>query len=377
MATATNAMSDIWSEPSKPIGARQNITMLATIIAKTHAVLSAELLRKKIRTRAANALAPVTAGTKNGCEMNCVGLPVPTLSVALANGSKHVPAEVALAHPRTPLSARISTEAMNTPIEAKITIHVYVVSGSIAINEAMNPGHHDPKGEDRKRHRRATIGRCASSTNEVKECRHVDLNHGPTAYEAAALTAELCRHGSVGARRRVTAVGGPRQERGGGPGRPGARHASGLRAVYTLPDSGGVHGQEAQEDDPGRLGSRQVQEGQDEDRVRPTPARAGARAFARTRRPAPPAYARRGTRRPRTVASPGPGSAPAPHDVPGGGPSRGARPRPMLSFGKRPRELAWYHAGPMLFGDWGTSRLYVLGIAFAASGSGSLLLRRP
>ncbi len=43
----------------------------------------------------------------------------------------------------------------------------------------------------------------------------------------------------------------------------------------------------------------------------------------------------------------------------------------MLSIGKRPRELAWYHAGPMLFGDWGTSRLYVLGIAFAASGSGS------
>lgn len=44
----------------------------------------------------------------------------------------------------------------------------------------------------------------------------------------------------------------------------------------------------------------------------------------------------------------------------------------MLSFGKRPRELSWYHAGPMLFGDWGTSRLYVLGIAFAASGHGSL-----
>jgi nucleotide-binding universal stress UspA family protein len=31
---------------------------------------------------------------------------------------------------------------------------------------------------------------------------------------------------------------------------------------------------------------------------------------------------------------------------------------------KRPRELHWYHAGPMLFGDWGTSRLYVLGLAF-------------
>lgn len=45
----------------------------------------------------------------------------------------------------------------------------------------------------------------------------------------------------------------------------------------------------------------------------------------------------------------------------------------MLSFGKRPRELAWYHAGPMLFGDWGTSRLYVLGIAFAATGHASLV----
>ena len=36
----------------------------------------------------------------------------------------------------------------------------------------------------------------------------------------------------------------------------------------------------------------------------------------------------------------------------------------MLVKGKRPRELHWYHAGPMLFGDWGTSRLYVLGLAF-------------
>ncbi len=45
----------------------------------------------------------------------------------------------------------------------------------------------------------------------------------------------------------------------------------------------------------------------------------------------------------------------------------------MLSFGKRPRELSWFHAGPMLFGDWGTSRLYVLGLAFAASGYGSFV----
>jgi amino acid transporter len=36
----------------------------------------------------------------------------------------------------------------------------------------------------------------------------------------------------------------------------------------------------------------------------------------------------------------------------------------MLIEGKRPRELHWYHAGPMLFGDWGTSRLYVLSLAF-------------
>ncbi|MBX6315261.1 MAG: amino acid permease [Isosphaeraceae bacterium] len=37
----------------------------------------------------------------------------------------------------------------------------------------------------------------------------------------------------------------------------------------------------------------------------------------------------------------------------------------MLTTGERPRELKWYHAGPMLFGDWGTSRLYVLGLAYA------------
>ncbi len=36
----------------------------------------------------------------------------------------------------------------------------------------------------------------------------------------------------------------------------------------------------------------------------------------------------------------------------------------MLVHGQRPRELRWYHAGPMLFGDWGTSRLYVLGLCF-------------
>lgn len=36
----------------------------------------------------------------------------------------------------------------------------------------------------------------------------------------------------------------------------------------------------------------------------------------------------------------------------------------MLVAENRPRNLSWYHAGPLLFGDWGTSRLYVLGLAF-------------
>jgi amino acid transporter/nucleotide-binding universal stress UspA family protein len=43
----------------------------------------------------------------------------------------------------------------------------------------------------------------------------------------------------------------------------------------------------------------------------------------------------------------------------------------MLTTGQRPRELHWYHAGPMLFGDWGTSRLYVLGLAYAFTGRAS------
>lgn len=36
----------------------------------------------------------------------------------------------------------------------------------------------------------------------------------------------------------------------------------------------------------------------------------------------------------------------------------------LVSHAERPRELKWYHAGPMLYGDWGTSRFYVLGLAF-------------
>ena len=39
----------------------------------------------------------------------------------------------------------------------------------------------------------------------------------------------------------------------------------------------------------------------------------------------------------------------------------------------RPRELKWYQAGAMLYGDWGTSKAYVLGIAFALTGHASWL----
>ncbi len=38
---------------------------------------------------------------------------------------------------------------------------------------------------------------------------------------------------------------------------------------------------------------------------------------------------------------------------------------------ERPRELKWYQAGAMLYGDWGTSKAYVLGIAFAYCGHAS------
>lgn len=45
----------------------------------------------------------------------------------------------------------------------------------------------------------------------------------------------------------------------------------------------------------------------------------------------------------------------------------------MLVTQERPRDLHWYHAGPLLFGDWGTSRLYVLGLAFFYSAHASVL----
>jgi amino acid transporter len=43
----------------------------------------------------------------------------------------------------------------------------------------------------------------------------------------------------------------------------------------------------------------------------------------------------------------------------------------MLKKVDRPRELKWFQAGAMLYGDWGTSKAYVIGIAFALAGHAS------
>ena len=45
----------------------------------------------------------------------------------------------------------------------------------------------------------------------------------------------------------------------------------------------------------------------------------------------------------------------------------------MLSS-RRPREVGWFGAAGLLFGDWGTSRLYVLGLAFLVAGRSSFWL---
>lgn len=45
----------------------------------------------------------------------------------------------------------------------------------------------------------------------------------------------------------------------------------------------------------------------------------------------------------------------------------------MLTTDSRPRDLRWIHAGPLLYGDWGTSRLYVLGLAFLYTAHASII----
>ena len=41
---------------------------------------------------------------------------------------------------------------------------------------------------------------------------------------------------------------------------------------------------------------------------------------------------------------------------------------------ERPRNVNWFQAGALLFGDWGTSRLYVLGLAFLVAGRSAFWL---
>jgi amino acid transporter/nucleotide-binding universal stress UspA family protein len=45
-----------------------------------------------------------------------------------------------------------------------------------------------------------------------------------------------------------------------------------------------------------------------------------------------------------------------------------------LLSSERPRNVSWFQSGALLFGDWGTSRLYVLGLAFAVAGRTSFWL---
>src|SRR3954469_4961886 len=55
----------------------------------------------------------------------------------------------------------------------------------------------------------------------------------------------------------------------------------------------------------------------------------------------------------------------------------GAREKPaalMMLSSERPRNVNWFQAGALLFGDWGTSRLYVLGLAFLVGGRSSFWL---
>src|SRR5271156_6470118 len=49
----------------------------------------------------------------------------------------------------------------------------------------------------------------------------------------------------------------------------------------------------------------------------------------------------------------------------------------IASGGKRPRNLNWKAAAAILYGDWGTSKAYVIGLAFAVAGYSSFWLILP
>ena len=54
---------------------------------------------------------------------------------------------------------------------------------------------------------------------------------------------------------------------------------------------------------------------------------------------------------------------------------RGEKPAALsLLVSERPRNVGWKQAAALLFGDWGTSRLYVLGLAFLVAGRSSFWL---
>src|SRR5687767_14219768 len=64
------------------------------------------------------------------------------------------------------------------------------------------------------------------------------------------------------------------------------------------------------------------------------------------------------------------------HDENGGN-GNGGREMPAalnLLASERPRNVSWFQSGALLFGDWGTSRLYVLGLAFLVAGRSSVWL---
>jgi len=48
----------------------------------------------------------------------------------------------------------------------------------------------------------------------------------------------------------------------------------------------------------------------------------------------------------------------------------------MMIIGKtkRPRNVDWPRAAAILYGDWGTSKAYVIGLAFAVAGYSSFWL---
>src|SRR5205085_12347058 len=86
-----------------------------------------------------------------------------------------------------------------------------------------------------------------------------------------------------------------------------------------------------------------------------------------------PCFQRRGLRLSLRYDLKGPGPrAHSPMDI-----AENGRVKPQalaLLASERPRNVNWFQAAALLFGDWGTSRLYVLGLAFLVAGRSSFWL---